>query len=1087
MMEHLPIPSFMTAALQRVINAKSSNEKPAPNPLTFPRAKSPWSSEVFRNPPSEYRGLPFWAWNTKLDKNQLLRQIDVFEEMGMGGFHMHSRTGLDTEYLGEEFMDMVRTCVDYAESKGLLACLYDEDRWPSGTAGGKVIKDNTDFKKKKVKFTPYFYDGDLLAAYIIELDENGCLKSSRMLKETEISNTEGNIWFAYVETDGPNTWYNGETYVDTLSKDAMAHFIELTHEKYKSKIGDKFGNIVPAIFTDEPQFTIMNNLSSPKVRGDVYFAWTSDLLESYRKEYASDLLPHFPELVWNLPDGKPSVSRVRYRDHTCERFVTAFMDQIAEWCTKNNIMLNGHMMEEPTLHSQTCALGEAMRCYRKMQMPGMDLLVDWTEYNTAKQVSSVARQNGLRGAMSELYGVTHWTFTFEGHKGCGDWQAALGITTRVHHLAWVSMAGEGKRDYPASINYQSPWYKEYGYIENHFARVGVALTRGKALTRIGVIHPIESYWLSFGPSGSGDEAEIRDRAFGDLTNWLLQGLIDFDFISESMLPSQIGRKAPKRKLAVGECEYDTVILPNLKTVRSTTLKILRDFSKAGGKVIVAGSAPSFVDASIPISNLAIEKSKNVLWSKQSILTSLEEHRDLRITPDGDISNDKFLYQMRQDGDDRFVFICNRDRSSPVPATVQLKGHWDIVKMDTLTGEAENLKVFVGENWTTFWSRFEGCASLLLRLTPSSASSIHALVRSPIPTLGEEPKAVSTIQLESVKLSEPNVLMLDYAEFKLDDGDWSPQEEVLRLDNIVRGRLGLFSKGGEIKQPWCFSPEEREPKARLTMRFTINSDFTVTDASMLALEDAEKMIIYVNDVAIATQALSDNSKHAWWIDEDIKTVSVPPYLIHKGTNTITLSFPFGALTNVERVYLLGNFSVALSGHDTLLKPAKANPVTWGNIVPQGLPFYVGNVIYKCSFVVPPSKKSSKSRVTLSIPHFSSPVLTVHDGKGKKLGTIALQPHSLDLGKLEEGKHEIEITAFGNRYNSFGHIHTPEWVGSCGPGTWRTGGDWWTDDYIVKPIGILGYPEIFIDAEETAEEAIEQRKDSGEWVRVRRNSF
>jgi hypothetical protein len=123
---------------------------------------------------------------------------------------------------------------------------YDEDRWPSGTAGGKVIKDNPDFKKKKVRFTPDFYDGDLLAAYIIELDENGCLKSSRMLRESEISTTEGNLWFAFVETDGPNTWYNGETYVDTLSKEAMAHFIELTHEKYKAKIGDKFGTVVPA-------------------------------------------------------------------------------------------------------------------------------------------------------------------------------------------------------------------------------------------------------------------------------------------------------------------------------------------------------------------------------------------------------------------------------------------------------------------------------------------------------------------------------------------------------------------------------------------------------------------------------------------------------------------------------------------------------------------------------------------------------------------------------------------------------------------------------------------------------------------------
>ena len=72
--------------------------------------------------------MPFWAWNNKLNKEQLLRQVDVFAEMGLGGFHMHSRTGLDTEYMGDKFMDMISACVEAAEKKGLYACLYDEDR-----------------------------------------------------------------------------------------------------------------------------------------------------------------------------------------------------------------------------------------------------------------------------------------------------------------------------------------------------------------------------------------------------------------------------------------------------------------------------------------------------------------------------------------------------------------------------------------------------------------------------------------------------------------------------------------------------------------------------------------------------------------------------------------------------------------------------------------------------------------------------------------------------------------------------------------------------------------------------------------------
>jgi len=59
--------------------------------------------------------------------------------------------------MGPEFMEMVRACVDYAESKNMLACLYDEDRWPSGAAGGKVMKGHPEYKEKHVLFTrqPY--------------------------------------------------------------------------------------------------------------------------------------------------------------------------------------------------------------------------------------------------------------------------------------------------------------------------------------------------------------------------------------------------------------------------------------------------------------------------------------------------------------------------------------------------------------------------------------------------------------------------------------------------------------------------------------------------------------------------------------------------------------------------------------------------------------------------------------------------------------------------------------------------------------------------------------------------------------------
>jgi hypothetical protein len=706
------------------------------------------------------------------------------------------------------------------------------------------------------------------------------------------------------------------------------------------------------------------------------------------------------------------------------------MDQIGKWCRENNLILDGHMMEEPTLHSQTTAIGETMRCYRNMGMPGMDLLVDGIEYNTAKQASSVARQNGIRGTMSEIYGVTHWYFSFEGHKGCGDWQAALGITFRVHHLTWVSMAGEGKRDYPACIGYQSPWYKEYGYVEGHFARVGVVMTRGKAITRVGIIHPIESYWLCFGPNG-GDEASIRDQAFEELTTWLLHGLIDFDFISESLLPGQ-HRKGPKAKLSVGHCEYDVVVLPNLRTIRSSTLKILKEFSKNGGTVIVAGSAPCLVDAAVPLSPPLIERTKSVFWSKKNILDALEEFRELRVSTLGALPTDKLLYQMRQDGCERFVFICNTDRNLSVDTTVYLKGIWEARALDTFTGQGRSVFSSTNDGWTTFPWRFEGCASLLLHLRPTTNSVCRDLLcigNSDFKLLEEKTSSTSEVKLENVELSELNVLMLDYAEYMLDDEDWNPITEVLRIDNIIRQRLGLPLKGSAWKQPWAVPLSERTSKAIVTFRFTFESAFTITEPTQLAIEPTGGMQILLNGIDIPRQT---EDERTWWVDEDIEAVPIPRNIVKSGKNVLTVIFPFGILTTIERLYLLGTFSVALRGESgALLQPLEPKKLTWSDITTQGLPFYVGNVIYNCSFFVP-----AKSNITLSIPKFSSPILTVMNSTTKKeLGRIAFQPRTLDLGEFDEGAHKISITAFGNRYNAFGHIHMPDGLGFCSPDFWR----------------------------------------------------
>lgn len=86
------------------------------------------------------RPVPFWSWNDKLEPDELRRQIGAMQDAGMGGFFMHARGGLETEYLSEDWFRAVEASVDEAKKRGMQAWCYDENGWPSGFAGGKLLE-----------------------------------------------------------------------------------------------------------------------------------------------------------------------------------------------------------------------------------------------------------------------------------------------------------------------------------------------------------------------------------------------------------------------------------------------------------------------------------------------------------------------------------------------------------------------------------------------------------------------------------------------------------------------------------------------------------------------------------------------------------------------------------------------------------------------------------------------------------------------------------------------------------------------------------------------------------------------------------
>ena len=1035
--------------------------------MLYKKNSEPFSVSEFRNPSCEYRAAPFWAWNNKLNADELTWQIERFKKLGFGGFHMHVRTGLATEYLSDEYMDVVSACVEKARAEKMLAWLYDEDRWPSGAAGGIVTK-NAEFRQCRLRLSRRLLSrscnggGKFLACFDVTLDDEGRL--ARYLRVGEEDQAAGFKLYASVETEQPSPWFNNQTYVNTLDPAAIREFINVTHERYRERFAKDFGGVIPAIFTDEPQFTTKETLRFAREDRDVRLPWTNDIAETYAAAYdGENLVDGLPELIWDLGNDKVSRIRYRYHDHVTERFTSAFVDQCGAWCAKNGILFTGHMMEEPTLESQCHAVGEAMRAYRSFQLPGIDMLCDRREFTTAKQAQSAARQYGCPGVLSELYGVTNWDFDFRGHKLQGDWQAALGVTVRVPHLSWVSMNGNAKRDYPGTFSYHAPWHEEYPYVEDYFARLNTALTRGKALVRVGVIHPIESYWLRWGPKENTEAArEQMDRNFESLCGWLLRGLIDFDYICESTLPAlcDIDNIVAGKPFPVGKSAYDCIIAPALETMRATTLSRLEAFQAAGGRVIFLGGPPQYLDARESAApGLLWEKCGRLGFERLPLLNALASLRELEVRNDSGAQAQNLLYQMREEEDgSRWLFIAHADEpaNKDIPRReylrIRVKGRWEISRYDTLNGDILEQPAIIERDNTIIVTDFYDHDSLLFKLEKTKRPDNGAARESGAEFVFVDEYPADTLNRVRftapvpVTLHEPNVLLLDIAEFALDDEPPRPAEEVLRLDWILRAELGWPQRKKVVAQPWA--ENDADAPRRLRLRYTFESEGAFSGAE-LALENAENTVVTLNGtVAEATEAAS--AADGWYVDKCIRKVPLPP--IKTGTNTLELEFPYGCKTNVEACYLLGDFGVNVAGIRCALTPP-IRRLTFGDITRQGLPFYGGNISYHLE------AESKGGCLEIEASCYRGMLLRVFvDGIDR--GVIAYSPYRLAVTGLNDGPHRVELKYFGCRINTFGQLHNTihdkgHWWGAD---SWRSAGPEWTYEYRFWPQGVLKSPEI-----------------------------
>ena len=496
----------------------------------------------FKNVDKKYRPIPFWSWNEKLDTEETKRQIGLMDEAGIGGYFMHARGGLMTEYMGEEWFDNVRASIEEGDKRGMHSWAYDENGWPSGFGGGKVNGLGDEYRQKSLHCEPL-------------TDENKDLPNTLLIKN-------GNRYFYLIN----------EFYVDTLDAKVIKKFIEEIYQAYYDKLGSSFDGF----FTDEPQI----------LRGDGY-PWSFILEETFSGRYGYSLIENLDALFFDI-EGCEDI-RVDYWRMITDLFSDAFFKQIYDWCDAHGYKLTGHLVLEEDLMSQTVSNGACMPHYEYFHIPGMDWLGrPVTECLTPMQLSSASAQLGKKQILTETYAASGHSVSHAELKRIMEWQMVHGVNLLCTHLEGYSLRGIRKRDYPPAMYYQQPWWPDMKVFFDSMSRVGMLIAEGGLNVDTLLIHPQTTAWTIYNGVEFTAESSRKIREYND------SFLADMRSIEDKHVEYHLGDETLMRRharvengeLVIGQMRYKTVVMPTRYTrLLDETKKLLDEFRAAGGRII----------------------------------------------------------------------------------------------------------------------------------------------------------------------------------------------------------------------------------------------------------------------------------------------------------------------------------------------------------------------------------------------------------------------------------------------------------------------------------------------------------------------
>ncbi len=482
----------------------------------------------FVTPDVSYSPVYVWVWNDVCTKEIIDTQLNEMQNLGIRAFYILPEpkdfrpdsmpTNLTPDYLTDKFFELCAYAIKKGKSLNMNCWIYDEGGWPSGSACGKVVEVHPE--------------------YTVE----------------------------------------NSSYPDLLNKKATEYFIETTHEKYFSAIGEDFKNYVTAVFTDEPK--------AP------FYTSNKELADKYEELYGESISPYLPIIKGEKAPTEETVQILyRWYDLCSRAFCKNYLLPCRKWANEKGVAFTGHLdvdhSPDGCMNGCNFNLMRALRCF---DIPGIDVIWrqiypenrvtdknDFNAYNGffPRYASSAAAQNGTRFAMSEIFGVAGASVTYDIMRYTVGYGAVRGINIFNPFNFPLGRSGQLLAQELPVFTENQPFCRYLSHFNKYTERLSYINSLGERVYDTALYYPVSDF------HGGLKKKKISEE-FDSLGRSLEAMLVDYDIIDDDII--KIAEITDGGYMCIGSAKYKHIIVPDDAYIPEDTQIALESFRKRGGSV-----------------------------------------------------------------------------------------------------------------------------------------------------------------------------------------------------------------------------------------------------------------------------------------------------------------------------------------------------------------------------------------------------------------------------------------------------------------------------------------------------------------------